>query len=724
MEADDPFAASLLNTIRDKAYIPCPAQPGRLSRMTAVAPSEPRLAAPPAPAAKPGPSGHPGRPKPWQSTVAFLVAASIMVAAGFGVGSALQALQSRHGASAPGGLPAATDAGASRQQAQAEPYTLYITDAIGQVSSLDVEVGGVFVGPDQQPLDLLNPAFDLASLDGPGGAIALATGAIPPDQRDPVIVVFQKASATVDGFRREVPQLEPLVLAGTSALDAGKDGLLMDVNLTGSLKERNGTMAFEPALKAVYTADLASLTDESSWGIPIAPPEVPAEVRQAANDAAARVVQGLAKYGLAPDGGVDTAGAGPQTGLGWMVQFSDVAVARDEMLSAINASGAVFVHALVSLPAAYVLATPEQAELLSHQDGVERIEREEAVTYDDAESRVALRVPQVTTPLTGLSDANGRTVRGTGVGVAVVDSGLDATHADLAYRPLTPGGVVAANYKMVSQGAVPLPDTDTTSGHGTHVASIVAGQGVSDPTQVGVAPGASLYGFGIGESSTTVWASQAFDWILANGATMDPPIRVVTNSWHTTTAYDPDSVITRLVNQMVDKGIVVVFSAGNDGGDGSSATTSGECQIPRAGVLCVAAFDDLGSGTRDGKVAPYSSRGDRTRPATWPDLSAPGTNVRGARPLVGTQTGLAVSPYAELSGTSQAAPHVAGIAALMLQAKPSLTPAQVETLLESTAYKFTDGGAYSTSSPDLGGHYAKGHGLADAYAAVKAALVA
>lgn len=701
-----------------------PVAPNDASPAAPAAPvAAPPTPAAPAPAARP--ASRPGQPapKPWQSAIAFLTASVIMVAAGFGVGSAIQQLQS-HGPPAPiaGGVPAETSQASS--QAQAEPYTLYITDAAGKVTSLNLQVGGVFVGPDQQPMDLLNPAFDLASLNGTGGALALATGAIPPDQRDPVIVVFQSASATVDGVRTAIPELEPLVLAGTSALNAGSDGgLLMDVNLTGSLKERNGTMAFEPTLQAVYTADLASLDDTSSWGLPIAPPQVPPDVSAAAHAAAAKAAALVAKTGAVPQGGVDTSSASGDTGLGWLVQFRDVAVTRDEMLTAVNASGAFFVHGFVSLPAAYVVATPEQAALLAKQPQVERVEREQAVTYDDAESLPALRVPQVTSPLTGLDDANGRDIRGAGIGVAVVDSGLDATHPDLTYRPLTPGGVVVANYKMASEGAVPLPDTDTTSGHGTNVASIVAGQGLSDPTQVGVAPGASLYGFGIGESTTTVWASQAFDWILANGASMDPPIRVVTNSWHTTTAYDPNSVITRLVNQMVDHGIVVVFSAGNDGGDGSAAKTSGECQIPRAGVICVAAFDDLGSGTRDGKVAPYSSRGAASQPSTWPDISAPGTAIRGARPLVGTQTGLAVSPYSELSGTSQAAPHVAGIVALMLQADPSLTPAQVEQLLESTAYHFTDGGAYSTSAADPGGHYAKGHGLADAYAAVKAALL-
>lgn len=661
-------------------------------------------------------------PNRWQAAMALFVGSVIMLASGYGVGSFMQDLT-------PGGNdPSSPETPALSAQESSEPYTLYITDAIGNLSALDVKVGGVFVGPDQTPMSVLNPAFDLASLHGTGGAIPLATAAIPPDQRAPVIVIFESAQATIDGVRTTIPELAPIVLTESSALSSKGGGLLLDVDLAASLTERNGTLAFQPTLQAVYTADLAQLGDTQAWGAPLPPPPTASLTRLAtglAGDAAMEAARQLAAADLAPQSTThNVTGPDTNTGQGWMVQFRDAGITRDQMVTVLNATGALFVHAFVSLPAAYVLATDEQAALLANSSSVERIEREESVTYSDAQSHQAIRLAQVANPLTGLKDANGRPIRGTGIGVAVVDSGLDATHADLPYRPLVPGGVVGANYKLVSAVAVPTPNSDSSSGHGTHVASIVAGQGTGDPTQVGVAPGATLYGFGIGESSTTAWASQAFDWILANGATLDPPIKVVTNSWGSGTTYDPNSLLSRLTERMVDRGIVVVYAAGNSGGDGSSATTSAQCQIPRAGVICVAAYDDLGTGVRDGTIAPYSSRGAIGQPNSWPDLSAPGTAVRGARPLAGAQTGVAVSPYADLSGTSMAAPHVAGIVALMLQADGALTPAQVHAILKSSAYKFADGGAYVSSADPAanGSHHAKGHGLADAYAAVVAAL--
>ncbi|MFO1532643.1 MAG: S8 family serine peptidase [Thermoplasmatota archaeon] len=409
-------------------------------------------------------------------------------------------------------------------------------------------------------------------------------------------------------------------------------------------------------------------------------------------------------------GGTEVTVAPP--GLGWLVQF-EAGTSPGDMQSRVQGKGGTFVFALQSLPIAYVLASDAQAKDIAHV--AVRVEREAPLQFHDAESRAALRVNQATDPVTGLKDAAGNPIDGRGVGIAVVDTGIDALHPDLPYGPTVPGGVVAANYKVESQQYLALPDTDTTAGHGTHVAAIVAGQGIGDLSVKGVAPGARLYGLGIGEAATTVWSAQAFDWVLQHADTVQPRIRIVTNSWGTTGAYDPASTTSQFVNALVAHGITVVFSAGNGGGDGTAATTSPECRNPTPGVICVAAFDDLGTGTRDGHVAAYSSRGATAQASTWPDISAPGTAVLSARPPAGSVTGFGTDvDYVELSGTSQAAPHVTGILALMLQKHPTVTPATLESVLKSTAYKFTDGGAYAAA----GGHYAKGYGLADAYNAV------
>lgn len=681
---------------------------------TSPKPAKPPAAAASAPAAPRAPGA--GSPPVWQRAVTLAVATAVMVAAGYGVGSFLR--------DAPWSAP---------QQAQAseEPFTLYITDLPAALSALDVKVGGVFVGPDQKPMTILNPAFDLAALHGPDGAIPLATLNIPEEQREPVIIIFESAEATINGTKRAIPSLAPLVLTGSSAFATGDPGLLLDVDLAASVTEENGTLAFQPTLQAIYSSSSLNSDGATAWDYLELPPQLTATVLAPAGlagEAAMRAAQALDRAGLGTPAiateAINATQENPLTGMGWLVQFVDANVSRDQMLTVVDASGALFVQALVSLPVAHVIATDGQAQLLEQNPLVERIEREVPITFDDVHSQQAMRLAQVNNALTGLKDPQGRPITGVGIGVAVVDSGIDATHTDLPYRPLVPGGVVAGNYKVISQTATSLPNTDTTSGHGTHVASIVAGQGTADPLQVGVAPGASLYGLGIGESSTTAWGAQAFDWIIANGPTANPPIKVVTNSWSAGTVYDPNSVTTRLVNRMVEQGMVVVFSASNNGGDGSQIKTSAQCQIPTPGVVCVAAFDDLGTGTRDGAIAPYSSRGAISTPASWPDVSAPGNAIRGARPLVGAQTGVATSSYVEMSGTSQAAPHVAGLVALMRQADPGLSPAQVEQLLERTAYKYTDGGAYGPSSSPLPlqSHHAKGHGLVDAYAAVVAAL--
>ena len=163
-------------------------------------------------------------------------------------------------------------------------------------------------------------------------------------------------------------------------------------------------------------------------------------------------------------------------------------------------------------------------------------------------------------------------VDGRGGSVAVVDSGVDGTHPDLAGR-------MAANVKVLDPGDIfdsgepvylecPVScSTDTTGGHGTHVAGIVAADGsASEGYYRGVGPGASLVGLGVGEGPSVLYAIGAFEWILANHAKYG--IVSVNNSWGPASdgvrfdATDPINVATREVS---DAGLSVVFAAGNGG---------------------------------------------------------------------------------------------------------------------------------------------------------------
>jgi subtilisin family serine protease len=172
-----------------------------------------------------------------------------------------------------------------------------------------------------------------------------------------------------------------------------------------------------------------------------------------------------------------------------------------------------------------------------------------------------------------------------------------------------------------------------------------------------------------------------------------------------------------------------VWAAGNDGGDGSASMTNPPGQDPTGGILSVASYYDRDTGTRDGAVSEYSSRGAATDPSTWPDLSAPGEDITSAcrlyLPICATGLdprngpgALDLGTFNTISGTSMAAPHIAGIVAQLFQADPGATPAEIEAALKSTTYRYTDGAAYQP----VGGYsssYDKGTGLVDVVAAAQ-----
>jgi serine protease AprX len=245
----------------------------------------------------------------------------------------------------------------------------------------------------------------------------------------------------------------------------------------------------------------------------------------------------------------------------------------------------------------------------------------------------------------------------------------------------------------------------------------------------GAAPGAKVVMLSVGTAISILDTVNGFDWILQNhahpcgagvSAATCPPIRVISNSWGPSGggAFDPQDAIVQFQRQLVKQGIVTVWANGNDGGDGTANLSNPPGQDPTPGIISVAAYDDEGTGTRSGKIADFSSRGKKGTVSTYPDISAPGVNILSSCRLTLPICDTAATPgdFVELSGTSMATPHIAGIVAQLFQLDPRATPAQIEDALKRSAHKYTNGapyqsaGAYTTS-------FDKGTGLVDVVAA-------
>ncbi|HEU4946800.1 MAG TPA: S8 family serine peptidase [Kribbella sp.] len=249
---------------------------------------------------------------------------------------------------------------------------------------------------------------------------------------------------------------------------------------------------------------------------------------------------------------------------------------------------------------------------------------------------------------------------GSGVKVAVLDTGVDEGHPALA-------GQVDAAANFTDE-----PTTDDGNGHGTHVASLVAGNGAgSDGARRGVAAGADLLvgkvlnSEGFGQSS---WLIAGMEWAAAQGAD------VVNLSLGARAGEADDPVALALDKLTAQYGTLFVVAAGNAGGLGRNPATIGSPGIA-ASALTVAA---VGS---DDRQAGFSSEGPtRGTYRLKPDVAAPGVEILGAR--AGARTD---DLYVPMMGTSQAAPIVAGAAALLLQQHPDLTWQQLKARIVTTA---------------------------------------
>ncbi|HEV7842864.1 MAG TPA: S8 family serine peptidase, partial [Pyrinomonadaceae bacterium] len=331
---------------------------------------------------------------------------------------------------------------------------------------------------------------------------------------------------------------------------------------------------------------------------------------------------------------------------------------------------------------------------------------------------------------------------GNKIGIAILDSGISPPDAAefAGYEKKQSSGTLGLGlfsqtylsaYDRIKKRVDFTGETNgkDTYGHGTHTAGIAAGTGQASEDYAAKKPGSPTYG-GIATNANIVDVRvlnakgtgtisnviAGIDWVIKNKSTYN--IRVMNMSLGTaiTQSYRTDPLC-QAVGRAVDAGIVVVVAAGNWGKDSNGNTIYGGILSPANSpkVITVGAVNTLQTNKRsDDVVATYSSRGPTLVDGlAKPDLVAPGNRIGAAETAVSsssasysysstggggllgglisgdtsTNTPKATGTYQILSGTSFAAPAVAGTAALMLEANPSLTPKMIKAVLMRTAQR-------------------------------------
>jgi serine protease AprX len=323
------------------------------------------------------------------------------------------------------------------------------------------------------------------------------------------------------------------------------------------------------------------------------------------------------------------------------------------------------------IPAHATAGTSDDIQALAARPEVEHIWPDLLV-----HTMLDVSVPLIQTPLVWQAGCTGQ-----GIKVGVVDTGADIQHPDLAGRILATADFSGEGFR-------------DNNGHGTHVASIAAGSGqASGGRYKGVAPGALLLAAKVLRQDGSGMMSDVIaglEWALEQGAQVinlslgGPPI-----------PGDGNDALSVACDAVVSKGTVVCVAAGNSGPAGSTVSSPGAARQ----VITI------GASTKQDGVADFSSRGPTLDGRAKPDVCFPGVDIVAAR-AQGTSMGHVVDNfYTRASGTSMATPHATGTVALLLQARPDLTPAQVKSLLMQTAKNLN-------LAPNT-----QGAGRADAYAA-------
>jgi len=446
------------------------------------------------------------------------------------------------------------------------------------------------------------------------------------------------------------------------------------------------------------------------------------------------------------------AAAAPTDSLVVIVNYDAAATSRDAVSSAILATGAGVIQ-FKHLALVAALATPSQIAQIAGLSGLRSIYLNRRLWYYGLPFSGLLLHESVPTIRADAVHAMG--ITGKGVGIAILDSGIDGFYnPDVRYPTKTVQNIkILFNLRdlFTFQGSINkgikrgaelfvenLPNSETSIGHGTHVSGIAAGLGAaSGGYYTGVAPGAKLVGIGAGDVLFVFWVLAGFDYVLDHQRDYD--IKVVNNSWGTTGTFDPNDPINKATKTVHDAGITVVFAAGNDGPDQNTLNpysvapwaigVAAGCKLvspdpTNSAIHC----DDPTGQNRPPWLADFSSRGIPGDPLYHPAVTAPGVHIVSTRASTGFVLNVDDAPhdfdltstcalsvinapyYTCASGTSMATPHVVGVVALMQEAAGGqLTPDQVAAALTATARPLPGFGSWEV-----------GAGYVDALAAVNA----